>query len=101
MDPLLQHASRVDTIDAILGVSASLCYFSGSDTLTAVGMGLNALDIVANKLPFARTYVKETQDFRALMYWLPKEILASSSPLGGLLDIVPTYRMRTYYTLNR
>ena len=101
MDPLLTQASRVDTIDALLGVTASAFYLSGSETLTTIGMGLNALDLIANKLPFAKTYVRETKDYRALLYWLPKELLASSSPLGGLLDIVPTYRMRTYYTLNR
>jgi hypothetical protein len=95
---LSKKAKTIDTLDAIVGVTSAFCMWSGSETLYTTAVALNLIELSVVKLPFVLSYVQQTQDCKALLYWAPKEVLANTSPLGSLLDIVPAYYMRTEYT---
>lgn len=97
---LLSQARRLDTLDAIVGPTAAACMWSGSEFLSYVGIGLNAAELVFAKIPFMAKYVAQTNDFKALQYWIPKELVANSSPLTSMVDVVPAYMMRVDYVLS-
>ncbi|MFP4118798.1 MAG: hypothetical protein ACLFTH_01975 [Candidatus Woesearchaeota archaeon] len=100
-DPLIRQSRMVDKIDRILGPLAAACYFSGSDYLQTAGAIMNTVEIVGLKLPFIAQYLTSTRDYRSLLFWLPKEIISNSYPLGNIADIVPIYHNRTRHKLQK
>lgn len=98
---LAKQAGKIDTLDAIIGTTAALCIWSGSDFLYDVGVTANLIELATLKLPFIAKYVSQTKDTKAALYWGVKEIVTNTSPLGSLMDIIPAYKMRTDYMLSK
>lgn len=98
---LLARAKRLDTIDAIVGPVAALCMWSGSELLYDVGVAANIVELAALKLPFVIDYVSQTKDKKASLYWGLKQAVATTSPMGSLIDLIPSYTMRTGYILSK
>ena len=98
IEKLIKRATFIDKMDAITGPFSALCYQSGSDTLASIGGFVNMIEL-AVKIPFAISYVAQTNDKKALLYWGVKEVVANVNPTLGYIDIVPFYAMRAKYTL--
>ena len=97
-----QIQSSADLVDAMDLINGPLCYLlisSGSKTLENIGIALSVSEILFSKIPFVTSYIRQTKDYKALIYWVPKEILANSIPVNGLLDIFPAYKWRAESTL--
>ncbi len=94
---LRKKARTLDTIDAIVGPATTLCYYSGSSFLQNAAVATSIAEVALLKLPFMMDYVRQTNDYKALMFWIPKEIFANFTPNGGIMDIAPTYMLRTNY----
>jgi hypothetical protein len=88
-------ADLVDTIDLINGPLCYLLLSTGSKTLENIGIALSVSEILFSKIPFVTSYLRQTKDYKSLIYWVPKEVLCNSIPINGLLDIFPAYRWRT------
>ena len=97
---LKKRANRIDWIDGFLGPTTALMYLSGSEFLHQTALVLSIAELALFKVPFVLSYIGATNDVKSLLYWVPKEIFANSSPIGGFLDIIPTYSLRVNYHLN-
>ena len=96
---LSRRATWVDLIDSVTGPLSSMFYYSGSEYLFQLGVGISIAEIALVKLPFMYSYIKKTGDYKSLIFLGPKEALANMNQLSGFLDIIPAYKLRVDYFL--
>ena len=96
---LISGAKRIDWIDGFLGPATALMYLTGSEELKNMAYIINIGELSLLKAPFIINYLSKTKDLTSILYWLPKEIFANINPVGGFLDIIPTYISRVAYKL--
>ena len=94
LNPTQKYANLVDKIDRITGPLSYLLISSGSENLENLGYALSISELLFLKLPFTISYLSKTKDFKALLYWIPKEIVSNANPINSLLDIFPAYKWR-------
>ena len=92
-----KYASFVDIFDAISGPLSLIFYSSGSEYLHSAANILNFIELGIVKAPFILSYLSQTKDFNALVYWAPKELVSNYVPLCSLIDVVPAYIARIKY----
>ncbi|PIN81474.1 hypothetical protein COV13_01075 [Candidatus Woesearchaeota archaeon CG10_big_fil_rev_8_21_14_0_10_32_9] len=83
-------AKKIDDIDMFLGPFTSALKLSGSEHLQSVGWWLDVGEL-SLKTFFAGIYVIESRNYSSLLDWVPREIIATLIPYGGLLDISRSY----------
>ncbi len=98
LEKLVKRSEFIDMMDTFTGPFSALCFQSGSAFLASVGAVVNATELLI-KIPFAISYVNQTGDKKALLYWGVKELIANINPELGYIDIMPFYSMRTKYYL--
>ncbi|MGM5480308.1 MAG: hypothetical protein ACQESC_02500 [Nanobdellota archaeon] len=98
---LYRHSRLVDRIDFVIGPLSALCYASGSEYLEKIGMGLDIFEMAVLKGPFIARYLLKTKDYKALMFWVPKEIIANTYRMAGIIDVAPVYQYRAKYVLSK
>ncbi len=96
---LSKRAGWLDTIDAFTGPISSLCFYSGDENLFQLGVGLSVAEFALTKVPFMIDYIRKTDDYKSLLFLLPKEAAANLTKMGGFLDVVPAYKLRVDYVL--
>ncbi len=92
---LLRRSEIVDNIDKILGPLTSTMQLFGGPALMIPSIILNYSELLFVKAPFMIEYVKKTNDYDALVWWIPKEIFANTVPYGNFIDVIKSYRNRT------
>lgn len=98
---LYKFSKAVDTIDMIIGPLTALCYASGSEYLQTFGDVLSTVEIAGVKLPFTVNYLSKMKDAKALIFWVPKEIISNTYPGASIIDIAPVYKSRTKYMMKK
>ncbi|MBN1274771.1 hypothetical protein JXA12_00555 [Candidatus Woesearchaeota archaeon] len=98
---LLRHARTIDLVDRVLGPAGSLLELYGSPLWQGVGIGIGIAELALLKMPFMYRYYRQTKDFDAFYFWVPKEVFATGVPFGGFIDIMHTYSSRTHTILER
>ncbi len=98
---LIKGSTRIDWIDGFLGPATALMYLSGSEELQTIGYILSVAELAILKAPFVLKYIAKSNDYLSLVYWIPKEIFANMNPVGGFLDIIPTYISRVAYFVDK
>jgi len=83
-------AKKIDNLDMFLGPFTSALKLSGSEHLQSIGLWLDVGELTF-KAFFASIYVIDSRNYSALLEWIPREIIATLIPYGGLLDISRSY----------
>lgn len=94
MENLKKYARVVDTIDAGMGPLESLFELSADPYFASLGMVFRSIELLFLKAPFVITYLYQTQDYAALLDWVPRELVANMVPYANVIDIHPAYLNR-------
>jgi len=97
LERLCKTAKRIDRIDAVTGPLSVALYHSGSEVFSTAGMAISFAELAFLKIPFLISYVVQTKDATLPLFIAAKEVVANSSKLSGLIDIVPFYHMALQY----
>ena len=83
-------AKKIDNLDMVLGPFTSALKLSSSEHLQSIGWWLDVGEL-SFKAVFASIYVLDSRNYSALLDWIPREIIATLIPYGGLLDVARSY----------